>query len=44
MLERLLHLEAHELGSDPVGERDELTEIYVEKKGLPRELAERGLA
>ena len=41
MLERLLHLEAHELGSDPVGERDELTEIYVEKKGLPRELAER---
>ena len=40
MLERLLHLEAHELESDPEGERQELTEIYVEKKRLPRELAE----
>jgi VIT1/CCC1 family predicted Fe2+/Mn2+ transporter len=41
MLERLLHLEAHELDADPQGEQEELTEIYVSKKGLPRELAER---
>jgi VIT1/CCC1 family predicted Fe2+/Mn2+ transporter len=41
MLERLLHLEAHELDADPEGEQEELTEIYVAKKGLPRELAER---
>jgi VIT1/CCC1 family predicted Fe2+/Mn2+ transporter len=40
MLERLLHLEAHELFADPDGEMRELTDIYVEKKGLPRELAE----
>jgi VIT1/CCC1 family predicted Fe2+/Mn2+ transporter len=39
VLERMLHLEAHELGSDPEGERAELAEIY-ERKGVPTELAE----
>ena len=34
----MLHLEAHELGSDPEGERAELAEIY-ERKGVPAELA-----
>ena len=38
VLERLLHLEAHELGNDPDSERDELAEIY-ERKGFPPELA-----
>lgn len=38
VLERMLHLEAHELGSDPEGERAELAEIY-ERKGVPPELA-----
>ena len=40
VLERLLHLEAHELGNDPDTEREELAEIY-EKKGFPPELASR---
>ncbi len=40
VLERLLHLEAHELGNDPDNEREELAEIY-EKKGFPPELATR---
>ena len=40
VLERLLHLEAHEIGNDPAGEREELTAIY-ERKGLSRELAAR---
>jgi VIT1/CCC1 family predicted Fe2+/Mn2+ transporter len=40
VLERLLHLEAHELGNDPEGERQELAEIY-ERKGFPPDLAER---
>ena len=40
VLERLLHLEAHELGNDPDTEREELAEIY-EKKGFPPELATR---
>ena len=40
MLERMLHLEAHELGSNPELERQELSDLYVEKKGLPRELAD----
>jgi VIT1/CCC1 family predicted Fe2+/Mn2+ transporter len=40
VLERLLHLEAHELGNDPDGERQELAEIY-ERKGFPTDLAER---
>jgi vacuolar iron transporter family protein len=39
LLERLLHLEAHELGSDPEGEHDELSELY-RKKGLSAELAD----
>ena len=40
VLERLLHLEAHELGNDPDTEREELAEIY-EKKGFSSELATR---
>jgi VIT1/CCC1 family predicted Fe2+/Mn2+ transporter len=36
--ERLIHLEAHEIGSDPEAERLELIELYV-RKGLPRDLA-----
>jgi len=38
--ERLIHLEAHEIGSDPEAERQELAEIYVQK-GLPSDLADR---
>jgi len=38
VLERLLHLEAHELGNDPEGELEELTAIY-EGKGFSRDLA-----
>ncbi|HSL12126.1 MAG TPA: VIT1/CCC1 transporter family protein [Actinomycetota bacterium] len=38
LLERMLHLEAHELGSDRLGELDELAEIY-ERKGIDPELA-----
>ncbi len=39
VLERMLHLEAHELGAeDPSGEVAELTQIYV-RKGLSHELA-----
>jgi vacuolar iron transporter family protein len=38
VLERLIHLEAHELGNDPDLEREELSGIY-ERKGLPPELA-----
>jgi vacuolar iron transporter family protein len=38
VLERMLHLEAHELGSDPVGEANELAAIYREK-GIPASLA-----
>ncbi len=40
VLERMLHLEAHELGSDPEGERRELAEIYT-RKGISQELADR---
>jgi len=40
VFERLIHLEAHEIGSDPDAERAELAELYV-RKGLPRELADR---
>jgi VIT1/CCC1 family predicted Fe2+/Mn2+ transporter len=40
MLQRLLHLEAHELESDPVGEQRELAEIY-RRKGFSDELADR---
>ncbi len=38
LFERMLHLEAHELGSDPEGERHELAELY-ERKGLDPALA-----
>jgi VIT1/CCC1 family predicted Fe2+/Mn2+ transporter len=40
LLERMLHLEAHELGADVEGERRELAEIY-ERKGLTPDLAGR---
>jgi vacuolar iron transporter family protein len=40
MLERMLHLEAHELETDPMGESRELAEIY-RRKGLSAELADR---
>jgi VIT1/CCC1 family predicted Fe2+/Mn2+ transporter len=40
VLERMLHLEAHEIGSDPEGERRELAEIYM-RKGITPELADR---
>jgi VIT1/CCC1 family predicted Fe2+/Mn2+ transporter len=40
VLERMLHLEAHELHGDPDGERVELAEIY-RRKGLSPDLAER---
>ena len=40
VFERLIHLEAHEIGSEPEAEREELAEIYV-RKGLPRDLADR---
>ena len=39
VLERMLHLEAHELHGDPEGERAELAAIY-RAKGLPTGLAE----
>ena len=39
LFERLLHLEAHELATDPEEERRELRQIY-EQKGFPRHLAE----
>ncbi len=38
--ERLIHLEAHEIGSDPDVEREELAQIY-EGKGISPELAAR---
>jgi vacuolar iron transporter family protein len=40
VFERLLHLEAHEIGSDPEAERVELAELYM-RKGLPRDLSDR---
>jgi VIT1/CCC1 family predicted Fe2+/Mn2+ transporter len=39
VLERILHLEAHELASDPEGERVELAYLY-RQKGLSSELAD----
>lgn len=39
VFERLIHLEAHEIGSEPEAERAELADLYV-RKGLPRDLAE----
>lgn len=38
VLERMLHLEAHELASDPEEELAELAEIY-ERKGVPTDMA-----
>jgi VIT1/CCC1 family predicted Fe2+/Mn2+ transporter len=40
VFERLIHLEAHEIGSDPEAERAELADLYV-RKGLPPDLADR---
>jgi VIT1/CCC1 family predicted Fe2+/Mn2+ transporter len=40
VFERLIHLEAHEIGSDPEAERAELAQLYV-RKGLPPDLADR---
>jgi VIT1/CCC1 family predicted Fe2+/Mn2+ transporter len=40
VFERLIHLEAHEIGTDPEAERVELADLY-ERKGLSRDLAER---
>jgi len=40
VFERLIHLEAHEIGSDPEAERKELAGLY-EQKGLTAELAGR---
>jgi vacuolar iron transporter family protein len=39
LFERLLHIEAHELATDPEEESEELTRIY-ESRGYPRKLAE----
>jgi VIT1/CCC1 family predicted Fe2+/Mn2+ transporter len=39
VFERLIHLEAHELATEPEEEREELIEIYV-KKGVPTDVAE----
>jgi vacuolar iron transporter family protein len=39
LFERLIHLEAHELATEPEEERDELVTIY-QRKGVPREVAE----
>jgi vacuolar iron transporter family protein len=38
VFERLIHLEAHEIGSMPDEEREELTDLY-ESRGIPRALA-----
>jgi VIT1/CCC1 family predicted Fe2+/Mn2+ transporter len=40
VFERLIHLEAHEIGSDAEAERKELALLY-ERKGISRDLAER---
>ncbi|MGZ5291309.1 MAG: VIT1/CCC1 transporter family protein [Actinomycetota bacterium] len=40
VFERLIHLEAHEIGTDPDAERAELAELYV-RKGLRPDLAGR---
>jgi VIT1/CCC1 family predicted Fe2+/Mn2+ transporter len=40
LFERLLHLEAHELATEPEEEHDELREIY-ERRGFPPELAQK---
>jgi VIT1/CCC1 family predicted Fe2+/Mn2+ transporter len=40
VFERLIHLEAHEIGTDPDTEREELAEIY-RRKGISAELSDR---
>ena len=40
VFERLIHLEAHEIGSDPDLERQELAELYL-RKGISEDLAGR---
>jgi VIT1/CCC1 family predicted Fe2+/Mn2+ transporter len=40
VFERLIHLEAHEIGTDPELERTELAELYV-RKGISEDLARR---
>src|SRR6266571_1701770 len=40
LFERLLHLEAHEVATEPEEEHEELAKIY-ERKGFPPDLAER---
>ena len=37
--ERLIHLEAHEIGTEPDEEREELAELYA-RKGIPRDVAD----
>ncbi len=37
--ERLIHLEAHEIGTEPEEEREELAELY-ERKGIPPDVAQ----
>ena len=39
LFERLIHLEAHELATEPEEERDELVGIY-QRKGVPKDVAE----
>src|SRR5437588_6781904 len=39
LFERLIHLEAHELATEPEEEREELVSIY-QRKGVPKEVAE----
>lgn len=43
LFERLLHIEAHELATEPEEELEELSKIY-QSKGFPRDLAERAAA
>lgn len=40
LFERLIHIEAHEIGSDPEGETEELARL-LERRGIPREDARR---
>ncbi len=40
VFERLIHLEAHEIATEPDEERVELAELYA-RKGIPRDLAEK---
>jgi VIT1/CCC1 family predicted Fe2+/Mn2+ transporter len=39
IFERLIHLEAHELATDPKGEHDELVRL-LQRRGIPRDAAE----